>query len=59
MGRADVHTGIWWGNLREREHLDDPGVDGKIILKLIFKTLDRGARTGLIWLGTGIGGGLL
>jgi len=59
MGRADVPTGIWWGNLRERDHLDDPSVDGKIILRWIFKTLDRGARTGLIRLRIGTGGGLL
>jgi hypothetical protein len=59
MGRADVHTGIWWGNLRERGHLDDTSVDGKIILRWIFKTLDRGAQTGLIWLRIRTGGGLL
>jgi hypothetical protein len=36
MGRADVHTGFGWGNLRERGHLEDPGVDGRIILKWLF-----------------------
>jgi len=24
---------VWWGNLREREHLEDPDVDGRIILR--------------------------
>jgi hypothetical protein len=28
--------GFWWGNLRERDHLVDPGVDGRIILRWIF-----------------------
>jgi hypothetical protein len=23
--RGEVHTGFWWGNLRERDHLEDPG----------------------------------
>jgi len=35
-----VHTGIWWGNLRERDHLDDLGIDGSIILKWLFKMWD-------------------
>jgi hypothetical protein len=36
--REVVHTGLWWGNLMERGHLKDVGVDGKIILKWISKT---------------------
>jgi hypothetical protein len=32
-GRGEVHTGLKWGNLREGDHLDEPGVDGRIILK--------------------------
>ena len=33
-----MSTGFWWGNLRETYHLEELGVDGKIILKFIFKT---------------------
>jgi hypothetical protein len=39
--------------------LEDPGVDGRIILKLFVKKWDGVAWTGLIWLRIGIGGGLL
>jgi hypothetical protein len=30
-GRRKVYTGFRCGNLRERNHLEDPGVDGRII----------------------------
>jgi hypothetical protein len=42
MGRGEVHTGLMWGNLREGDHLEDPGIDGRIILKWIFERLDGG-----------------
>jgi hypothetical protein len=42
MGKTDVHTAFWWGVLREGDHLGDPGVHGRIILKRIFKKWDRG-----------------
>jgi len=36
-GRGEAYTGFWWGNLRERDHLEDPDVDGRIILRWIFR----------------------
>jgi hypothetical protein len=30
---GEVRTGFWWGNVRKRDHLEDPGVEGMIILR--------------------------
>jgi hypothetical protein len=59
MGRGEVCTGIWWGNLRERDQWGDPGAVGKIILRWIFRHWDVGVWTGWSWLRIGKGGGHL
>jgi hypothetical protein len=41
MGKRQVHTGFWREYLREGDHLGDPGVDGRIILKWIIKKWAR------------------
>jgi hypothetical protein len=47
------------GNLREKDHLGDAGVDGRMILKLIFRQWDMRAWIGPSWLRIGRGGGHL
>ena len=54
-----MYTGFWWGNLRERDHLGDRGVNGRIILRWIFRKLNVGEWAELSWLRIGIGGGHL
>ena len=53
MGRGEAYTGFWWGSLRERGHLGEPGVDGRIILRWIFRKWDVGVWTGSSWLKIG------
>ena len=36
-GRGEVYIEFWRGNLRERDHLEDPGLGGRIILRWIFR----------------------
>jgi hypothetical protein len=59
MGEREVHTDFWWGDLRERGTLEDPDIDGRIILKLIFYKLVGQAWTVLVWLRIDISGRLL
>jgi hypothetical protein len=47
------------GKLRERDHLEDIGVDGRRILKRIFRKWDVGTWTGSSWLRIGTDGGHL
>jgi len=61
-GACSAHGGeerFWWGNLRERDHWGDPGVDWRIILRCIFRKWDVGVRAGSSWLRIGTGGGHL
>jgi hypothetical protein len=54
-----VYTGFGWGELKERDHLGDPGLVVKIIhvLRLIFRKWDVGVWTGSSWLRIRTGGG--
>ena len=42
LGERKVHRGFWWGNLREGNHLEDRGLDGRIILRWFFRKRDVG-----------------
>ena len=53
MGRC---TWFWWGNLRESDHLGDPCVDGRIILRWIYRKWDVGVWNGSSWLKIGTDG---
>jgi hypothetical protein len=58
MGERRGAYRVLVGKPEGTDDLKDPGADGGIILKGIFKKWD-GAWTGLIWLRIGIGGGHL
>jgi len=52
-------TEFWWGYLRKRDHLKEPDVDRRIILRWIFRKWDVGLWTGSSWLRIGTGSGYL
>ena len=39
---GEAYTGFLWGNVKERDHLGDPGVEGRIILSWVFRKWDVG-----------------
>jgi len=45
-GREKIYTSFGWENLRERDQLENPGVDGKVILRSTFRNSDVVAWTG-------------
>jgi hypothetical protein len=53
--RSEMHTGFWWGNVKERNHLHEltVGIDGKITLRLILQRWEGRVWTGFIWFRTG------
>jgi len=59
QGRREAYKGFWWGNLRERDRLGDPGVDGRIILRWIFRKWDVGGMDWIELAQIGTGGGHL
>jgi hypothetical protein len=48
-----------WGSLRERDHWGDPDVDGRIILRWVFRKWEGVVGTGCSGLRIGTGGGYL
>jgi hypothetical protein len=57
--RGEAYSGFWWEPLRDRDHWGDSGVDGRIILRWIFRKWNMGIWTGLGWLRIETGGGHL
>ena len=56
--RGEAYTGFRLGNLKERDHLGDTGVDERIILRWIFRKWGVGVWTGSSWLRIETGGSL-
>jgi len=48
MGGEVVNTGFWWQNLKERDHLEDLGVDERIILSGSSRNNDWRVRDGFV-----------
>ena len=55
--RREIHA--QWGIPKERDHLKDTGVDGRIMIQFVLNKLYGRTWTGLLWLRIGTSGGLL
>ena len=61
VGSGKMHTGVWWGNLKERDHLEGLGIDRystRVIFNWTLTRWDRRTLTGLICLRIRTSGGL-
>ena len=59
MGREEACKRFSWENLKERDHMEVLGVDGRIILRWIFRKCDMRTWAGSMWLRKGTVGGHL
>jgi hypothetical protein len=59
MGYRTGVCRFWWRDLADTDYWEDINVDGRIILKLIYKRWNGEAWTGLFLLRIGTGGRLL
>jgi hypothetical protein len=56
--RGEGYTRFWWESPKERDHLKDQGVDGRMVSKWTLRGL-AGGWSGFTWLRIGTVGGLL
>jgi hypothetical protein len=59
MGKIKVCTKFWAENLKVKGYLEDPGVDGSIILEWILRKEGGNVWTRFIWVSMASSGGLL
>jgi hypothetical protein len=57
--RRGKSTGFWWENQKDRDHLEDQSMDGRMGSEWILRRLTGGVQNGSSWLRIGADGGLL
>jgi hypothetical protein len=57
--RTEMCIGFWWESPKEKDHLEDQGIDGRMGSKWILGKLVGGVWSGFTWLRIGTVGGLL